>query len=125
MSSQTSDSEAARPGRSATSTAFELLDSPLQRWVYDEGWQSLRAVQEKAIPLLIDAAHDVILSATTAWARPKLRFCQFSPTLSRTRLRSMVPGCFAFHLEGPHRRSVLSARGPVPARRRGGPPLAR
>jgi len=74
MSSPTSGSEAPTPGRSATSTAFELLDARLQRWVYDEGWQTLRAVQEKAIPLLIDAGNDVILSATTASGKTEAAF---------------------------------------------------
>jgi ATP-dependent Lhr-like helicase len=74
MSSPTSGSEPSSPERSATSAAFELLDPRLQRWVYDEGWQSLRAVQEKAIPLLIDASHDVILSATTASGKTEAAF---------------------------------------------------
>ena len=74
MSSPPSGSDAPTPRRSATSAAFELLDVRLQRWVYDEGWQSLRAVQEKAIPMLIDAAHYVILSATTASGKTEAAF---------------------------------------------------
>ncbi len=83
MNSPTSGSEAPTPGRSATSAAFDLLDVRLQRWVYDEGWQSLRAVQEKAIPLLIDAAHDVILSATTASGKTEAAFLPILSNLVR------------------------------------------
>jgi ATP-dependent Lhr-like helicase len=83
MSSLTSGSEAPTPGRSAPSVAFDLLDPRLQRWVYDEGWQSLRAVQEKAIPLLIDAAHDVILSATTASGKTEAAFLPILSNLVR------------------------------------------
>jgi ATP-dependent Lhr-like helicase len=68
MSSPTSVSDEQR------SSAFELLHPALQRWVYDEGWRELRAVQERAIPLLIRADHDVILSATTASGKTEAAF---------------------------------------------------
>jgi ATP-dependent Lhr-like helicase len=67
MSSPTSASDPA-------SSAFERLHPSLQHWVYDEGWTALRAVQERSIPLIIDADHDVILSATTASGKTEAAF---------------------------------------------------
>ena len=38
----------------AASRAFDLLAEPVRRWVYDQGWQTLRDAQEAAIPVLLD-----------------------------------------------------------------------
>ena len=39
----------------ADSRAFDLLAEPVRKWVYDQGWQTLRDAQEAAIPLLLEA----------------------------------------------------------------------
>ena len=45
--------------------AFERLAEPVRRWVWKQGWPSLRDIQAKAIPAILDGG-DVILSARTA-----------------------------------------------------------
>lgn len=59
---------------SAESQGFALLDSRIQRWVWDAGWASLRDVQERAIPALLPAQRDVILAAATAAGKTEAAF---------------------------------------------------
>ena len=59
---------------SAESQGFALLDSRIQRWVWDAGWASLRDVQEQAIPALLPAQRDVILAAATAAGKTEAAF---------------------------------------------------
>lgn len=46
-------------------SAFERLGYPVRRWIWQQKWQSLRDVQEKAIPAVL-AGGDVVVSARTA-----------------------------------------------------------
>src|SRR6266446_5190786 len=50
------------PASNSESTAFGLLDKRVQRWIWSEGWTDLRDIQEQAIPSLINADQDVIIS---------------------------------------------------------------
>jgi ATP-dependent helicase Lhr and Lhr-like helicase len=61
-----------RPGE--TSRAFGLLAEPVRRWVYDQGWQSLRDAQEDAIPVLLAGTADVIIAAATAAGKTEAAF---------------------------------------------------
>ena len=71
MSSLPSNSEAA---------SFGLLDERIQRWIWSQGWTSLRAVQEYAIPLLLTGTTDVILAAATSAGKTE---AAFFPLLTR------------------------------------------
>jgi ATP-dependent Lhr-like helicase len=71
MSSLPSNSEAA---------SFGLLDERIQRWIWSQGWTSLRAVQEHAIPLLLTGTTDVILAAATSAGKTE---AAFFPLLTR------------------------------------------
>ena len=48
------------------SSSFHLLDERIQRFIWAEGWESLRDAQEAAIPLIVKADRDVIVAAATA-----------------------------------------------------------
>jgi ATP-dependent Lhr-like helicase len=48
------------------SVAFHLLDERIQRYLWSEQWESLRDVQEQAIPLVVAANRDVVIAAATA-----------------------------------------------------------
>ena len=50
----------------AHSQGFEQLHPAIQRWVWSQGWQSLRDIQEAAIPPILARQSDVIISASTA-----------------------------------------------------------
>lgn len=48
------------------SSSFELLDERIRRWIWSQGWSELREAQERAIPAILPADHDVIIAAATA-----------------------------------------------------------
>lgn len=62
------------PPSSSDSVGFELLDPAIQRWVWREGWTSLRDAQERAIPALLGADRDVIIAASTAAGKTEAAF---------------------------------------------------
>ncbi len=59
---------------SSESLGFSLLDPQIQRWIWAEGWTSLRDAQEWAVPVLIDADQDVIIAAATAAGKTEAAF---------------------------------------------------
>jgi ATP-dependent Lhr-like helicase len=79
MSSPPSNSEAA---------SFGLLDERIQRWIWDQGWKSLRSVQEYAIPLLLDGESDVILAAATSAGKTEAAFFPLLTRLLRQKQQS-------------------------------------
>lgn len=56
------------------SSAFELLDPRVQRWIWKEGWAELRDIQEEAIPAVIAADRDVIIASATASGKTEAAF---------------------------------------------------
>lgn len=50
----------------SVSSAYELLSEPVKAWVADQGWSALRAIQERAIPIILAGETDVIIAAPTA-----------------------------------------------------------
>lgn len=64
----------------SASTSFDRLHPLMQRWVWQQGWPSLRDVQERAIPAVLEAGQDVIIAAATASGKTEAAFL---PLLSR------------------------------------------
>ena len=60
-----------------------LLDARIQRWVWSKGWTALRDAQELAIPVLLDARQDVIISAATASGKTEAAFLPILSQLAR------------------------------------------
>ncbi|MEO5824672.1 MAG: DEAD/DEAH box helicase [Gemmatimonadales bacterium] len=67
-------------GPASDSASFFLLDERIQRFIWAEGWQALRDVQELAIPHIIPADRDVIVAAPTAAGKTEAAFL---PALTR------------------------------------------
>lgn len=65
---------------SEPSAAFSLLDSRIQRWIWEKGWTELRDAQERAIPVIMEQKRDVIISAATAAGKTEAAFL---PILTR------------------------------------------
>lgn len=63
-------------------TAFDLLDPRLQRWVWLQGWASLRPIQERAIPVILEGRRDAILAAATAAGKTEAAFLPILTTLA-------------------------------------------
>jgi ATP-dependent Lhr-like helicase len=59
---------------SDASSSFNLLDERIQRYIWAEGWESLRDAQEAAIPLILKADRDVIVAAATAAGKTEAAF---------------------------------------------------
>ena len=57
-----------------TSSSFSLLDDRIQRFIWAEGWETLRDAQELAIPLILKANRDVIVAAATAAGKTEAAF---------------------------------------------------
>lgn len=62
------------PASSSDSQGFVRLDKRIQRWIWSEGWTTLRDAQEQAIPALIEADRDVIVAAATAAGKTEAAF---------------------------------------------------
>lgn len=62
------------------SSSFELLDERIRRWIWNQGWETLRPSQEKAIPLILAGDRDVVISAPTSLGKTEAAFL---PILTR------------------------------------------
>ena len=69
-----------RPSDSERSTGFNRLAEPVRRWIWHKGWSSLRDIQERAIPTLLNGDRDVIIAAATAGGKTEAAFL---PLISR------------------------------------------
>ena len=56
------------------SLSFDLLDQRIQRWIWAENWSELHDVQERAIPAILKADHDIIIAAATAAGKTEAAF---------------------------------------------------
>lgn len=65
---------------SKDSSSFELLHESVQKWIWRQGWTSLRDIQENSIPVVMRRDSDVIISASTAGGKTEATFL---PILSK------------------------------------------
>lgn len=77
------------PPSDSESSSFGLLDYRIQRWIWDEGWTSLRDAQEHAVPALVKADRDVIIAAATAAGKTEAAFL---PVLTHLLNHADTPG---------------------------------
>jgi len=66
------------------STAFELLHADIQRWIWQQGWASLRPIQEQAIQALQDRTTDTLIAAPTASGKTEAALLPILSDLART-----------------------------------------
>jgi len=69
-----------------------MLDERIQQFIWEEGWEELRDVQELAIPPIINCDRDVIVVAATAAGKTEAAFL---PALSFL-LKSTSPGLIVY-----------------------------
>lgn len=55
-------------------SSFDLLQRDIKKYIYDEGWQSLRPIQEAAIKHVHQTDHNLILAAPTASGKTEAAF---------------------------------------------------
>ncbi|UJR62397.1 DEAD/DEAH box helicase [Dickeya zeae] len=56
------------------SNAYDSLDPRVRKWVYKQGWSTLRPLQESAIPIVLARDQDVLISAGTAAGKTEAFF---------------------------------------------------
>lgn len=81
------------PPSSSESAGFALLEPRIQRWIWSEGWTSLRDAQERAIPALLGADQDVIIAAATAAGKTEAAFL---PILTNLLQDTETPGAVLY-----------------------------
>lgn len=54
--------------------AFDKLDTRVQKWVYKQGWDSLRDIQEMSIAPILAGNTDLVISASTAAGKTEAAF---------------------------------------------------
>ena len=59
---------------SRVSASFDLLDERVRRWIWLQGWTSLKDIQENSIPVVLAGNSDVIISASTAGGKTEAAF---------------------------------------------------
>lgn len=67
------------PDAPRTSSAFDRLADPVRRWAWQQGWQQLHDVQERAVEPIL-AGRDVVIASATASGKTEAAFL---PLLSR------------------------------------------
>ena len=60
--------------------AFDALHEKVRRWIWQQGWEGLRDVQERSIPILLGGKRDLVIMATTAGGKTEAAFL---PIVSR------------------------------------------
>ena len=66
-------------------TAFDSLSIPVKKWVWKQGWASLREIQGKAIPVLMSGG-DAIISAATAGGKTEAAFLPLLSKISNSEI---------------------------------------
>lgn len=55
-------------------SAFNQLDTRIQKWVYKQGWDALRDIQEMSIAPILEGKTDIVISASTAAGKTEAAF---------------------------------------------------
>lgn len=56
------------------SSSFHALDERIQRWIWKAEWTEIKDAQERAIPVILEGTHDVIIAAATASGKTEAAF---------------------------------------------------
>jgi len=67
---------------------YDRLAEPIQRWIWNKGWNSLRDIQEKAIPAVLDEQCDLVVAAATASGKTEAVFLPLLSALLERRART-------------------------------------
>ena len=70
-------------------SAFDSLHEKVRRWIWQQGWEGLRDVQERSIPHLLAGERDLVIMAATAGGKTEAAFL---PIVSRLATDGGTPG---------------------------------
>ena len=63
--------------------AYDRLDPRIQKWIWEQGWDRLRAIQEAAFDIVVSGENDVILSSPTASGKTEAAILPIASALLR------------------------------------------
>lgn len=63
-----------KPSASEDSPSFDLLHPEIRRWIWEQQWQELRDVQDRAIRTILQSEADVLIAAATAAGKTEAAF---------------------------------------------------
>jgi len=75
------------------STAFELLDPRIQQWIWRQGWDRLRDVQEHAIRETLGSDADVLIASATASGKTEAAFLPIASIVAEPAQSSLAVLC--------------------------------
>jgi ATP-dependent Lhr-like helicase len=81
--------------------SFDLLHPVVQRWIWRQGWNELRDIQDDAVPLLITPGPDVLVMAATAAGKTEAAFLPILSAAAFARDGAGPPGGFEAMYIGP------------------------
>ena len=58
----------------ANTNSFNLLNDKVQKWVYEQGWDELKQIQEESVNHIINGSDDIIITAATAGGKTEAAF---------------------------------------------------
>jgi len=64
------------------SSVFDLLHPTVQKWIWQQGWDELHDIQERAIETILKAESDVVISAATARGKTEAAFLPICSEIS-------------------------------------------
>jgi ATP-dependent Lhr-like helicase len=73
-----------RSSSEQSSSSFDRLDERIRRFIWQKQWEALKDAQERAIPVLLEAAQDVIIMAGTASGKTEAAFLPILTRLARS-----------------------------------------
>ena len=65
------------------SDSFDRLHPEIRRWIWEQKWDELREVQDKAISAVLDSGDDVLISASTAAGKTEAAFLPILTQVAR------------------------------------------
>jgi ATP-dependent Lhr-like helicase len=72
-----------RPSPAAPSQAYARYHPAVQQWIYRQGWDRLREIQERAADLILAGRRDVILASATAGGKTEAALLPICSVLAR------------------------------------------
>lgn len=62
--------------------AFDSLHEKVRRWIWQQGWEGLRDVQERSVPILLAGDRDLVIMAATAGGKTEAAFLPIASRLA-------------------------------------------
>lgn len=63
-----------QPSASDPPSSFDRLHPEIRRWIWEQNWEELRDVQDRAIGAVLDSRDDVLIAASTAAGKTEAAF---------------------------------------------------